>query len=136
MKNKEADIIGKEESLTVTITSEMVNDFAKLSGDLNPIHIDEEYAKQTIFGKRISHGMLVASLISNVIANKLPGPGTIYMSQDLSFRKPVFINDEVTAVVTVLEKKKEKPIYKLKTVCVNQNNEIVIDGESYVRYKK
>lgn len=136
MKNKEVDIIGKEESLTVTITSEMVNDFAKLSGDLNPIHIDEEYAKQTIFGKRISHGMLVASLISNVIANKLPGPGTIYMSQDLSFRKPVFIDDEVTAVVTVLEKKKEKPIYKLKTVCVNQNNEIVIDGESYVRYKK
>jgi len=136
MKNKEVDIIGKEEALTVTITSEMVNDFAKLSGDLNPIHIDEEYAKQTIFGKRISHGMLVASLISNVIANKLPGPGTIYMSQDLSFRKPVFINDEVTAVVTVLEKKKEKPIYKLKTVCVNQNNEIVIDGESYVRYKK
>ena len=136
MSNKQDELIGKVETMSVTITEQLINDFAKVSGDFNPIHIDEEYAKSTIFGKRISHGMLVASFISNVIANQLPGPGTIYLSQDLSFKKPVFIGDEITATVEVLEKKDNKPIYKLKTTCFNDRKETVIEGESYVRYEK
>ena len=87
--SKERSIVGKIDSITVTITEEMINNFAKVSGDFNPIHVNEQYAKKTIFKKRISHGMLVASFISRVIANKLPGPGTIYLSQNLSFKHPV-----------------------------------------------
>ena len=136
MSNIEDQLIGKTQTMTVTITEEMINDFAKVSGDFNPIHVDEEFAKNTIFGKRISHGMLVGSFISNVIANKLPGPGTIYLSQNFSFKKPVFIGDKITAIVEVLEKKEQKPVYKLKTTCVNQDDKIVIEGESYVRYEK
>lgn len=136
MNNVEDELIGKIQTITVTITEKMIKDFAKVSGDFNPIHIDEGYAKNTIFGKRISHGMLVGSFISNVIANKLPGPGTIYLSQNFSFKKPVFIGDEITAIVEVLEKKEQKPVYRLKTTCVNQDDKVVIEGESYVRYEK
>lgn len=136
MNNVEDELIGKIQTITVTMTEKMIKDFAKVSGDFNPIHIDEGYAKNTIFGKRISHGMLVGSFISNVIANKLPGPGTIYLSQNFSFKNPVFIGDEITAIVEVLEKKEQKPIYRLKTTCVNQDDKVVIEGESYVRYEK
>lgn len=116
------------------ITEEKVNNFASITGDMNPIHIDEEYAKKSIFKKRISHGMLVASYISNVLANDLPGPGTIYLSQTLSFKKPVFIGDTVTVKVEITKIREDKNIMFLKTDCLNEEEKTVIEGESCVKF--
>jgi acyl dehydratase len=103
-----------------------------VTGDHNPIHVDEEFAKTTRFGRRIAHGMLTASLISSVLANKLPGEGSVYLAQTLQFVAPVFAGDEVTARVTVKEIRQDKPILKLDTICINQRDEIVIRGEATV----
>jgi 3-hydroxybutyryl-CoA dehydratase len=106
--------------------------FSDLSLDTNPIHIDEEYAKTTQFGRPIAQGLYVASLISAVLANQLPGPGTIYLGQELSFKKPVFVGDTVTATVTVTEILKPGLI-RLSTICSNQNGEVVIQGSALVK---
>jgi 3-hydroxybutyryl-CoA dehydratase len=102
-----------------------------VSGDFNPAHINEPYAQGTFFKTRIAHGMLCAGFISAVIAMKLPGPGTIYIRQELNFRAPVRIGDTVTARVEVIEKL-EKNRVKLKTTCVNQEGTLVLDGEAVV----
>lgn len=126
--------IGDTAARSKTITDEDVRAFAAVSGDKNPIHLDEDFAANTRFGKRIAHGMLSASLISAVLANDLPGHGSIYMGQTLQFVAPVFIGDEITARVTVTSIREGKPIAKLETVCVNQHNEIVIKGEATIHY--
>jgi 3-hydroxybutyryl-CoA dehydratase len=118
-------------SIKRIITEEAINDFARVSGDSNPVHLDELYAKESIFGKKIAHGFLVASSISTVIGMHLPGNGTIYLSQNLKFRKPVFIGDEITTTVEVLDFPKEKRVL-LKTTCVNQIMETVIEGDALV----
>ena len=115
-----------------TIGDDDIRAFADASGDHNPLHLDEEFAKQTRFGRRIAHGMLSASLISAVIANELPGEGSIYLGQTLQFVAPVFLDDTVTARVTVSSIREDKPILKLETVCTNQRNEVVIRGEATV----
>ena len=116
------------------ITDADVRTFADLTGDHNPIHMDDEFASQSLFGKRIAHGMLNASLISAVLANHLPGQGSIYLGQTLKFVAPVFIGDEITARVTVTSVRDDKTIAKLETVCINQRAEIVIKGEATVHY--
>lgn len=126
--------IGDSASRSKTITEVDVQTFAAVSGDENPIHLDEEFAATTRFKKRIVHGMLSASLISAVLANDLPGQGSIYLGQTLKFVAPVFIGDEITARVTVMSVRDDKPIAKLETVCVNQRDEIVIKGEATVHY--
>lgn len=126
--------IGDTATRTKTITDEDVRAFAAVSGDENPLHLDEDFAANTRFGKRIAHGMLSASLISAVLANDLPGQGSIYMGQTLKFVAPVFIGDEITARVTVTSVRDDKPIAKLETVCVNQHNEVVIKGEATIHY--
>ena len=126
--------VGDTASRSKAITDEDVRTFAAVSGDENPIHVDDEFASQTMFGKRIAHGMLSASLISAVLANDLPGHGSIYLGQTLKFVAPVFIGDEITARVTVTSVRDDKPIAKLETVCTNQRNEIVIKGEATVHY--
>jgi len=103
-----------------------------VTGDHNPVHVDEEFAKTTRFGKRIAHGMLTASLISAVLANKLPGEGSVYLGQTLQFVAPVFPGDEITARVIVKGIREDKPVMKLETVCLNQRGEIVIRGEATV----
>jgi len=123
---------GDTASLSKTIGDEDIRAFADASGDHNPLHLDEEFAKQTRFGRRIAHGMLSASLISAVIANELPGEGSIYLGQTLQFVAPVFLDDTVTARVTVSSIREDKPILKLETVCTNQRNEVVIRGEATV----
>lgn len=129
--------VGKMSSFTKTISETDVYMFAGISGDLNPMHIDDEYAKKTPFRNRIVHGCLVNGLISTVIGMKLPGPGTIYMSQNSSFIKPVYINDTITAKVKVIEcLKEEKGIYKLETNVFNQDNDLVLKGEAVVKYTK
>ena len=116
---------------TKTVTESDVYLYAGVSGDLNPAHINETYAQGTFFKTRIAHGMLCAGFISAVIGMKLPGPGTIYVKQELNFRAPVRIGDTVTARVEVMEKF-EKNRVRLKTTCVNQEGTVVLDGEAIV----
>ena len=124
--------VGDSAAITKRIEQTDIQAFAAVTGDQNPIHVDEEFAKTTRFGQRIAHGMLTASLISSVLANKLPGEGSVYLGQTLQFVAPVFPGDEVTARVTVKEIREDKPILKLETICVNQHDEIVIRGEATV----
>lgn len=124
--------VGDTAEITKTIEQADIDAFANVTGDHNPVHVDEEFAKTTRFGRRIAHGMLTASLISAVLANKLPGEGSVYLGQTLQFVAPVFPGDEITARVTVREIREDKPILKLETVCVNQREEIVIRGEATV----
>ena len=126
MKNKIA-------SITKKIRHEDILKFAKISGDFNPIHIDEEYAKKTRFKKRIAHGLYIASFISTVISKKLPGEGSIYVNQSLNFLNPVFINDIITANVQIIEINKN--IYTLNCECINQNKITVIEGIAKVYFK-
>jgi acyl dehydratase len=109
-----------------------IDAFANVTGDHNPVHVDEEFAKTTRFGRRIAHGMLTASLISAVLANKLPGEGCVYLGQTLQFVAPVFAGDEITARVNVKHVREDKPIVKLETICVNQRGEVVVRGEATV----
>lgn len=112
---------------------EDVQAFARISGDSNPVHLDEKFAAQSIFGKRIVHGILSASLISAAIGTELCGPGVIYLSQELRFRKPVFIDEKLIAEVTVVEKLPEKNDLILKTEVINEKAELVISGTARVR---
>ncbi len=125
--------VGDSASTIKQFSSDDVLTFANLSTDFNPVHVNEEYAKQTIFGKRIVHGFLVGSLISATIASKLPGEGSIYIHQDMDFVKPVYLDDIITAIVEVTGLRKEKNIVTLDTYCCNQRNEIVIKGTAVVK---
>lgn len=123
---------GDTAEITKTIEQTDIQAFADLTGDHNPVHLDEEFAKTTRFGRRIAHGMLTASLISSVLANKLPGEGSVYLGQTLQFVAPVFPGDTITARVTVKDIREGKGIVKLDTVCMNQRNELVLRGEATV----
>jgi 3-hydroxybutyryl-CoA dehydratase len=123
--------IGDSAEFTKTVSESDVYLYAGVTGDLNPAHINETYAQGTFFKTRIAHGMLSAGFISAVIGMKLPGPGTIYIRQELNFRAPVRIGDTVTARVAVVEKL-EKDRVRLKTTCTNQEGTVVLDGEAIV----
>ena len=122
--------IGMCEYIEKTITELDVINFSEISLDTNPLHLDEEYAKNTIFKGKIVHGILGAGLISGVIGTKLPGKGAIYLSQNLKFLAPVRIGDTIRAEVKVIDLDKEKRKVGLKTICINQEGVIVIDGEA------
>lgn len=123
--------IGDKASVTKTITETDVYLFAGITGDLNPAHVNEEWARATRFGGRIAHGILTAGLISAAIGMKLPGPGTIYVSQTLNFTAPVKIGDTITATVEVAEIVNGKRL-RLRTTCANQRGETVLEGEAMV----
>lgn len=124
--------IGDSASLEKTIRAEDIRAFADLSGDHNPIHLDPDFAAKTPFKKCIAHGMLGASLFSTLLATKLPGPGTIYLSQQVQFKKPVFVDDTLTVTVTIKEMRPDKPILTLETTAANQKGELVILGQATV----
>ena len=124
--------VGDSASFTKTVTEADIALYAGVSGDFNPAHINAEYANSSMFKGRITHGMLSAGFISNVLGMKLPGPGTIYLSQELKFTKPVYINDTVTATATVVEKIEEKNRLVLETICTNQKGDVVIKGKAVV----
>ena len=124
--------IGQSASFGKTITEADVYMFAGISGDLNPAHINEEYAKGTMFKGRIAHGILGASLISTVLGMHLPGPGTIYLKQDLKFLAPVRFGDTITATCTVKERLEDKNRLVLDCVVTNQDGTQVIVGEATV----
>lgn len=124
--------IGDTAFMTKTFTDEDVRSFAAISGDSNPVHLDEAYAVQTQFKKRIVHGMLTAGLISAILGTKLPGEGSIYLGQTINFRAPVYLDDTITAIVTIVKMHERKPIVTLETVCKNQDDVVVLDGEAVV----
>lgn len=124
--------LGDSASFTKTVSEHDVYTYAGISGDFNPAHVNEVEAQKGMFGKRIAHGMLSAGFISTVLGTQLPGPGTIYMGQELHFTKPVFFGDTITATVTVAELIPEKNRAILDTVCTNQNGEVVIKGKATV----
>jgi len=122
--------IGDSASLSKTITEADLTLFAGVTGDFNPLHLDAEYAKTTRFGGRIAHGLLTAGLISAVLGTRMPGPGSIYLSQSLVFRRPVRIGDTITATATVSNYDAEKRIVRLDTTCINQEGVVVLTGEA------
>jgi 3-hydroxybutyryl-CoA dehydratase len=123
--------VGMTAAYEHTVSDADVRHFADVSGDHNPLHLDEDFAKSTRFKGRIAHGMLSASFVSTTIASRLPGPGTIYLSQNLAFRAPVRIGDRVEARVTVTDILPEKRRVMLKTVC-RVGETVVIDGDALV----
>ena len=125
--------IGDRASIIKRFVNEDILIFSELSQDKNPIHLDAKFASKTNFGRKIVHGMLIASLFSGLLGEKLPGKGTIYLGQTITFIKPVFINEEVTASVEIKYIRKDKPIYTLKTICETKLNGIVVDGEAIVK---
>ena len=124
--------VGDTAEFAKTVTETDIYLYAGITGDFNPAHVNEVYAKNTFFKTRIAHGMLTAGFISAIIANQLPGPGTIYLKQDLSFLAPVHIGDTITGRVEVLELIPEKNRVRIKTTCSNQDGVIVISGEGVV----
>ncbi len=122
--------IGYRSSITRKVTAFEVEAFARVTGDTNPVHLDEAYAKKTRFGRRIAHGMLVASYISALLGTKFPGPGTIYVNQGLSFLRPVFLGDTLEVSVTVTAYRPEKAILTLETAVHNQDGQKVLAGEA------
>ena len=123
---------GDKFSTTKQITDAVVRGFAELSGDFNPIHLDEEFAKTTQFGRRIAHGMISGALISAVLGNEFRGLKIVYLSQTMKFTAPVFIDDTVTATATVTNIREDKQIITLETICTNQAEKVVVKGESMI----
>jgi 3-hydroxybutyryl-CoA dehydratase len=128
--------IGQIASIQKTFSAADITAFAGVSLDVNPVHMSDKYAESTIFGKRIVHGILTSGLISAVIGNYLPGPGSIYLGQELRFTAPVYLGDDITAQVEVIELRPEKKIVRLSTTCVNQDGKTVISGVATVKYDK
>lgn len=131
-KPKASEVIGYQTTDVVNVTEKMVINFAEVSGDNNPIHVDAEFAKTTRFGQRIAHGMLIASFISKALAHKLPGRGGVYLGQTLKFVHPVFIGDTVTIELKILNYREEKGIAVVETNVKKQTGEFVIKGEATV----
>jgi 3-hydroxybutyryl-CoA dehydratase len=124
--------VGDSAEFTKTVSESDIYVFAGVTGDLNPAHINEQFAAKTFFKTRIAHGLLTAGFVSAVIGCKLPGPGTIYIKQELNFRAPVRIGDTITARAEIIEITSEKNRIRLKTTAVNQDGAVVLDGEAVV----
>lgn len=124
--------IGDTFSTQRKVTDELIRKFAEVSGDYNPIHLDENFARTTRFGRRIAHGMLSGAFISAVLGNEFKERKIVYLSQTMKFIAPVFIDDTVTARGTITAIRAEKGIVVLETVCLNQDGEILVKGEAVV----
>ena len=124
--------IGDTFSTSREVTDEIIRKFADVSGDYNPIHLDDEFAKTTRFGKRIAHGMLSGAFISAVLGNEFKDRKIVYLSQTMKFTAPVFIGDTVTATGTITNIREDKGIVTLETICTNQNGETLVKGEAAV----
>src|SRR6266487_6393393 len=128
--------VGTRATRERTITDDDIVRFAEVSGERNPVHLDEEYAAHSPFGQRIAHGFLVGSLISAAIGMDLPGPGSIYLGQTLKFVAPVHIGDEITVLVKVVAVREDKRIITLHTQCSNQHGNLVLSGEATIKFTR
>ena len=124
--------IGQAFSTERLVTDELIRKFADVSGDYNPIHLDEGFAETTRFGRRIAHGMLSGAFISAVLGYEFSERSIVYLSQTLRFTAPVFIGDRVTATATITKIREDKPIITLETICTNQSGEVLVTGEAAV----
>jgi len=124
--------VGDVAEITYPVTTETIREFVTASGDDNPIHSDARFAATTRFARVIAPGMLTGSFVSSVIGTRLPGPGTIYLSQSFRFMRPVYIGDRVTARVEVAERLPERNRLRLRTTCLNQHGELLLEGEAWV----
>lgn len=124
--------IGQSKKFTVVITESMINKFAELSGDYNPLHMDENYAQTTKFTHRICHGMLLSSLFSKLVGMHIPGKNALYFSQSLKFLLPCFIDEKITVEGKVLGKSTSTGIITIKTTIRNESEKILVDGEAKV----
>jgi 3-hydroxybutyryl-CoA dehydratase len=122
--------VGERAQLSKTISEEDISSFARMTGDYNPIHINDNFASKTRFKKRIAHGLISVSLIATILGTKLPGTGGIYITQNLKFVRPVYIGDSITAEVEVVDWNPAKRILRLNTHCFNQDKDDVIVGEA------
>ena len=120
--------VGDKGEFTKKITEEDVNNFIDICKDINPIHVDEEFTKNTPLRTRIVHGILVSSLISTVVGTKVPGPGSVWLDQNMKFLKPVRINDTITAISEIMVKVEDRQHVIVRTTCKDQNDEVVIEG--------
>lgn len=127
--------VGQKAQITRKFTEHDVGQYSELSLDFNPVHLDPDYARKSMFGQRIVHGMLVAGLFSGLLGKHLPGEGTIYLGQDIQFKKPVYLDQDITATVEIIEVREDKPIITLSTTAINDEDEIVITGQAVVLYK-
>lgn len=123
--------VGEVASRSLTLTERHVKTFAELSGDYNPLHFDEAFAKRTKFGRLVVQGGLTTGLLHALVAMDLPGPGTVFLSQNWKFTAPVFIGDTITAEATVLSVHAAKPVTQLRIVVKRQDGEVVLDGEAW-----
>lgn len=121
-------ILGVKTKFIVHITESIINEFARISGDHNPLHMNEQYAAKTQFGKRVCHGMLLASFFSRLVGMYMPGKNALYFSQTLSFQMPCFVGDEVTITGEVIDKSQSTRIITIKTTIHNQMGECLVDG--------
>jgi|CXWL01.1.fsa_nt_gi acyl dehydratase len=121
-------MLGVKTKFTVHITESIINEFARISGDYNPLHMNEQYAAKTQFGKRVCHGMLLASFFSRLVGMYIPGKNALYFSQTLSFQMPCFVGDEVTITGEVIDKSQSTRIITIKTTIHNQMGECLVDG--------
>jgi 3-hydroxybutyryl-CoA dehydratase len=128
--------VGDKASLARAVTDEVVRQFADAVGDHNPIHLDEDAGKSSVFGRRVAHGMITASLVSAVIGTEMPGPGSIYMSQTFQFVAPVLVGDEITAEVKIVDIREDKPIFKLDTTVRKQDGQIVLSGAAMILFQE
>ena len=126
--------LGDKFSVTRKISDQLIRSFAELSGDRNPIHLDEDFAAQTRFGRRIAHGMLSGALISSVLGNEFAQEKIVYLSQTRRFVAPVFVGDTITVTATVASIREDKPIVTVETVCSNQDGETTMTGEAAVMF--
>jgi len=124
--------VGLTHNFEVSIDEELMEKFANISGDFNPLHMDEQYAKETKFGKRVVHGMLLASFFSRLIGMYLPGKNALYFSQNLNFVRPCFVGDKITVQGEIIDKSEATKIIKLKTSIKNQEGKSLVDGTSQV----
>ena len=124
--------VGQTATYSKTVDEEGVKLFAVASGDVNPVHLDAEFAAGSMFKQRVAHGMFTGGLISAAIAMELPGPGTIYLGQELSFRAPVFLGDTITISLEVIEKLDKRKFVTLSTIATNQHGKVVVKGQAQV----
>lgn len=124
--------IGTRFEFDTHVSTSDVEAFAKVSGDFNPIHLDEEFAKQTIFKDRIIHGMTVGALFSRTMASDFPGPGSVYLNQTLNFKRPIYHNSDLKIIIEVAELKPAKKIVLLNTTCL-VNGKLCVDGQATIK---
>ncbi|ABR30070.1 enoyl-CoA hydratase [Thermosipho melanesiensis] len=127
--------IGQKFEKKFIVKSDHVLNFAEITGDKNPVHIDEEYAKNSIFGGRIAHGILLLGYVSSILGMEFPGPGTIYMSQNANFLRPVYVGEEIKIVIEVLEKQMEKKRITVSTNIYNKEGKICVEGRALLSLK-